>query len=625
MPGQKKYSRMKTTEIFLTLILFLTFFSCQSPTTLPEVKEIDLSQIDPSLFSEEEWFVPYYLEHFATVANSVVDTGEHRGFFSLSVWRGAHNHHTYNARVMEGILSLVWFYCTDRPWNVYHGDPALKKRIEASLQFWSKMQHPDGRFSEYAVDRWGLAPTAFATKFIGRALWLLDKQGPQIDADIFEQSRVSLRKAIYIGFTDDGLWEHGKRYSNQYANLWGGALSYLDVWPDDEIEQLLHKRLKESLTALQSPLGFFYEKGGPDWGYNLSTHHSDLQVAWEYADEEIRDIIIEKTRRWYHWFSYNALKEPGNMCYYLNRAIETRQRKAYYAVNELEDPAHQRWVPQAEFVTVAQAFEMAEQAYNASVKKHYNEMIKNYPDVDPLEPGEFDAFTPYAFLHHNMKQWHPTIEQQEEAIQQLPYFKDSSFIKTMHDERSKTNYTFVRTPDYYATFNSGDIIEAQQRYGLGLIWTPQLGTIFQSHSRTDEATWGTKAGDAIQVYEASDLWPEKMMNDSEANQPFRSSVIKYKLAGNGEKTIVFHENKINVEVDHPGSFKEILPLLISEDDLISVNDGQVHIQTPNGSFEIHSSEKNTIEIKDHQEDLGKKRCKVIEIDASDRLTYEFVF
>ncbi len=615
---------MKTPEIFLSLILFLTFFSCQSPNSLPEVKEVDLSQIDPSLFSEEEWFVPYYLEHFATVANSVADTGENRGFFNLSVWRGAHNHHTYNARVMEGILSLVWFYCTDRPWNVYHGDPALKNRIEASLQFWCNMQHTDGKFSEYSVGQWGLAPTAFATKFIGRALWLLEKQGPQIDAAIFEQARVSLRKAIYIGFTDEGLWEHGKRYSNQYANLWGGALAYLDAWPDDEIEQLLHQRIQESMTALQSPVGFFYEKGGPDWGYNLSTHHSDLQVAWEYAGEDIRELIIEKTQRWYEWFSYNALKEPGSMCYYLNRAIETRQRKGYYCNVEIEDPAHQRWVPQAEYVPVAQAFEMSKEAYRASIQEQYHEMRANYPDVAPLEAGEFNAFTPYAFLHHDMEIWLPTRQQKEEAIQQLPYLKDSSFMKRMRDERSNTGYAYVRTPDYYATFNSGKIITPQQRYGLGLVWTPRLGTIFQSHSGTDKAAWGTKADDADQVYEAGDLFPESMLHELEANKPFKPASIKYKLGNNGEKKVTFLQNKIRVEVNHSGPFNEILPLLISDDDQITVNDCKIMVQTQNGSFVIHSSEKENVEIKNYEADLQLKKCKVITISAIGRLMYEFV-
>jgi hypothetical protein len=609
--------------IQITLLL-LALMACQN-NDLPKVKDVDLSQIDPAGFSEEEWFMPYYLDHFAAVANSVVETGDNRGFFDLSVWRGSHNHHTYNARVMEGILSLVWFYCTDRPWNIYYADPALKKRIEATLQFWCKIQNIDGRFSEYAVEQWSLAPTAFATKFIGRALWLLEKQGPQIDEDIFEQARSSLRKAIYIGFTHEGLWEHGRNYTNQYANLWGGALAYLDVWPDEEIEELLKKRMQESMNEFQSPLGFFYEKGGPDWGYNLNTHHSDLQVAWEYVDEEIRELIITKTKNWYNWFSYNALKEPGQNCYYLNRAIETRQQKGIYCTFDVEDPAYQRWVPQSEFIPIAHAFEMSKEEYQASIERKYNEMLNNYPDVAPLEVGEFNAFTPYAFLHHNMERWHPSQKQKEEAIESLPYFRNSGFVKLMHDERSETSYAFIRTPKYYATFNSGKIVTDQQRYGLGLIWTPRLGTIFQSQSKTDDASWGTKAMDSAQVYEANDLFPEVMLQELEVNKPFESTTVSYNLGKNGIKTITFDKGKISVKVEHSGTFNELLPLLVFDDDLISVNDNQIRIETSKGSFRINLSANKDIEIEGFETDLENKKCKVINISAKDRLSYEFIF
>ncbi|HSH20791.1 MAG TPA: hypothetical protein VLA03_10075 [Draconibacterium sp.] len=616
---------MNFSKVLQIIILFFGLVACQTSDKLPKVKEVDLSQIDPANFSQEEWYIPYYLKHFAEVANSVVDSGENRGYFDLSVWRGSHNHNTYNARIMEGILSLVWFYTTDRPWNIYYGDKALKKRIEASLQFWCKIQNTDGRFSEYSVGQWSLAPTAFATKFVGRTLWLLGKQGPQIDKDIFEQARVSLRKAIYIGFTHEGLWEHGRNYTNQFANLWGGALAYLDVWPDEGIENLLKKRFYESMTEFQSPLGFFYEKGGPDWGYNLNTHHSDLHVAWEYADEELRELIIQKTKNWYEWFSYNAVKEPGEMYYFFNRAIETRQQKGFYNPVELEDPAYQRWIPQAEFIPLAHAFEMNKEEYESNTNKKYNEMLEKYPEVNSLEVGEFNAFTPYAFLHHNMKMWLPSKKQKEEAIENLPYLKDSSFVKLMQDERSKTSYAFIRTLKYYATFNSGKIITDQQRYGLGLIWTPQLGTIFQSQSKTNEASWGTLAKDSIQVYEANDLIPELQLQEIEAGAQFENSTVNYNLGETGKKIITFHENKIVVQVNHTGAFSEILPVLISENDLISINGGQIKIETRKGSLSIHTSEKDGIVLKDFETDLGNKECKIIEISAKNKLSYEFIF
>ena len=205
----------------------------------------------------------------------------------------------------------------------------------------------------------------------------------------------------------------------------------------------------------------------------------------------------------------------------------------------MEDPAYQGWIPQAEFIPLAHAFEMSTQEYETSTKMKYNEMLEKYPNVDTLEVGEFNAFTPYAFLHHNMLMWLPSPEQKEEAIQKLPYLKNTSFVKVMHDERSETNYAFVRTPEYYATFNSGKIVTEQQRYGLGLIWTPQLGTVFQSQSRTNEASWGTRAMDSLQVYETSDLNSETMCEGVEAGESFQSSVVRYKLGENATKKITF--------------------------------------------------------------------------------------
>src|SRR5687767_7710687 len=116
---------------------------------LPLIKPVDLSTIDPSLFTVEEWYIPYYLKNFAAVANSVVTEGENKGFIDIVVWRSPDVNKPYNARIMESILSLVWFYTHQRPWNVYYGDPALKARIEAAFTYWCNLQHSDGRFSEY--------------------------------------------------------------------------------------------------------------------------------------------------------------------------------------------------------------------------------------------------------------------------------------------------------------------------------------------------------------------------------------------------------------------------------------------------------------------------------------------
>ncbi|NND09026.1 MAG: hypothetical protein HKN87_21855 [Saprospiraceae bacterium] len=623
----------KQTLSLLSIITFICIYSCsfEQEAKIPEVAEVNLQHVDPTLFSEEEWYIPYYLKHFAAVANSVVDTGAKRGYFDLSVWRGSRNHHTYNARIMEGILSLVWFYCTDREWNIYYNDQNLKKRIEASLLFWCSIQHKDGRFSEYGPEKWSLAPTAFATKFIGRALWLLHK-GPKIDPDIYEKSRAALRKAIYIGLTHEGLWKHGRSYTNQYANLWGGALAYLSIWPNAEISALLKERFTESMTEFQSPAGFFYEKDGPDWGYNLSTHHSDLQVAWEYADEAYKRMIINKTKLWYEWLSYNAVKEPESMCYFLNRAIETRQQKGCVCSLEEIDPAFQRWSPQTEFIPTAHAFELSETEVKSSRKKSYSNMLEAYPEVAKLDVGEFNAFTPYAFLHHNMEQWHPTDEQKQISVNNLPCFSSSDFIHLRSDERSDTKYIYIKTPVYYATFNHGKIVTDQQRLGLGLLWNPRMGTVLQSQSRTDQAAYGTKILGEKNVFEADDLQVKMKYEDERFEQPSETFdldggtlEISYNLGSTGIKNIEFAEGEISVDVQCPGEFNEYLPLVLSDEDNFTIQGQKIEIQNSRGSCTIKIKNVNDITQEDFETDLISKHCRVIKLSAKGNLSYKLEF
>lgn len=624
--------------LWLIYLLFLAAPACNMRQNhpegkLPDVKAVRLEDIDPELFSEYEWYMPYYLGHFPEVANSVQDTGKNRGYINISVWRGSQNFHTYNARIMEGILSLVWFYSTERPWNVYYNNKALKLRIEAALDFWCSIQNEDGRFSEYAVGQWSLAPTAFATKFVGRALWLLSKNNPKIDKTVYERSRQALRKAIYAGFTNKGLWESGRIYTNQYANLWGGALMYLDVWPDEEIKNLLENRFKESMTEFQSPCGFFYEKGGPDWGYDLSTHHSDLQVAWEYfSSKEDKDLIIKKTKDWYEWFSYNAVKEPGNDYFYLNRAIETRQQKGYFINVEMEDPSLERWCPQAEFIPEAQAFQMTKQEYESSAHRLYQEMRLQYPEVRPMDIGNFNAFSPYAFLHYGMKMWLPEEDQKKKAVGNLPYLKNNSFNQIRHDNRSNTSYSFIRKPEYYAIFNSGRIVTSQERYGLGLVWTPKLGTIFQSQSGTDVASYGTRAAGKVKVYESIDLFPVFKMNDEEftpgeGKQDLAGGIlsVSYDLGKEGKKIIIFNMDKITVQVIHGGKFTEVLPLLISDKDSLTISSRQIKLQRNNSIVLINLKGSIQVNSSPFKTDLAEKKCEVIDILAQGKLEYEISF
>jgi hypothetical protein len=233
----------------------------------PLVPAVDLSRLKVDDFRDDELDLP--LLHFHELANSVAIEGSSRGYFNLPVWRRPADNRPYNARVMENILSLVWFYTADRPWNPYRGSPAVRERIEAALGFWLRAQTVDGKFSEDNAENFNLAATGFAAELVGRALVLL-ASGPAIDAALRRRALEAIRKALRTGLTDAGFCEHGRSFSNQYTSLFAGALQFLQITDDPELAKILRSRMEQAHAEHQSPAGFYYETNGPDWGYNVT-------------------------------------------------------------------------------------------------------------------------------------------------------------------------------------------------------------------------------------------------------------------------------------------------------------------------------------------------------------------
>src|SRR4051812_12085927 len=170
--GDVGMSRMLRTRLLMFVAIATCFVSAAASAAWEKIPPVDWSKIKPSDFRDDELDLPYDLEHFHVLANGIVEEGPDRGFINAGVWRGAKDP-SYNARVLENYETLALFYCTNRPWNPYYASPALRQRLEAVLEFWCSIQGPQGQFSEYAPKRWGTAPTAFATKFMGRTLELL--------------------------------------------------------------------------------------------------------------------------------------------------------------------------------------------------------------------------------------------------------------------------------------------------------------------------------------------------------------------------------------------------------------------------------------------------------------------
>ena len=637
MKGEKK-SQLRFSSLFLFCVLLvascdITAAQSSTPSAWPKVPAADFSKLKPSDFNDDELDIPYYLSQFHRVANSVVETGENRGFIDIAVWRNAHDNKPYNARIMENILSLAFFYATKRPWNQYYGSPAVRVRLEAALDFWCRIQSADGRFSEYGPERWNLAATAFATKFMGGTLTLLNN-GPPIDKSLLDRVVKADRRAIHIVLTDPDFYEHGKNFTNQFTNAWAGGLAYLALYPDVQLRALLTKRIKLDSPVFQSPVGYFYEARGSDFGYNLGTHHSNLWMSWFYArGTSLGQTLVEEERRFVDWLAYNAVREPDGSGYTLNRAIETRQRKPFLdnaGINRSQEEQGQRLL--ASEVVLARAFAPTREEIKRNQAEQRAALEKNWPPKSELDVGTFSTFSPYAFLHRSHPRWFATEAQRRVAIGLLPYFRLQHFVHQRMDERERLVFTFIRQPSYYATFNSGPHLTAQQRYGLGLIWNQDFGSAIQSQTGSNNAAWGILLGQNQVPFEGDTLNVTFRMGTREVtpvagNRDLGDGplLIRYGFPDQGEKTITFGSSSISVNIERSGMIREQIPLLVGPGEELKIDPQEIKLKRGAAMFLIKLDAETKAEIVETDLRVGARRIITLLLRSTNSMRYTMGF
>jgi hypothetical protein len=509
---------------------------------IPEVPPFDPSRVRPGDFSDADLDMPYNVTYLPRIANAIETSGPDRGFINLSVWRGTSQLHPYNARIMESILTLAWFYVSPRKWNQYYANKALRARLELALEYWCNLQSPDGKFSEYGPQQWNLAATAFAVKFMSEALRLL-KSGPPITPALHTRAIDCCRKAVHATLNDPDLISHGKSYSNQFTNIFAGGAAFLAMYPDAELSAQLKEQVEASPTELQSPCGYMYEANGPDLGYTLNTHHENLQMAYSYwRGTHLGDILLAEEERFGKWLSYNLLPEADQPFWVANRSIETRQQHSIFRAVD---------TPLADKCVIMRAFATPPDRRAAAVKAAREKLNSEWPKVDPLNVGEFDALGPYRFLQRAHYDWHPTADQIAEARKLLRPVNESAFVEQMKDTREPITFTYIRRPGYYAAFASAPKpITRQQRLGLTLVWTPSNGVLLQSQTNGTESAWGTK-GSGDEPLEASGL--QAIYSDG-------NTVVHYPIGEGHLKTVSFAADRILVTVESDGDIVERIPV-----------------------------------------------------------------
>ena len=554
----------------------------------------DFSASSASDFADHELEVPYFLRHFAQVANAVIETGDNRGFLDIKVNREPVDNQPYNARIMEMQMALAYFYTADRPWNPYRGNGAVRARLEAMLDRWTRIQAPDGHayaglFAEYSSTNWSLAPTSFGSRAAAEALDLIIDSGQPFDAAILENARVSLRRALMAVFTRGDMRNAAKQYSNQFGGCYHAALIYLENWPDAELDAAFVAAVNAAAAQDQSPAGFWYEQGGPDFGYS-GVHETSLRMALPRFRSRagLMPVLVDDDEDWNAWLAANYVPQPGlaTRTFLTNAGINTRTSHALQTA---------RSRPWSELVEASRIFAFSDAEFAAAVAARRAQVAAQFGNWGALSVPSAYSYIP-GFVHDaraSLDTWHPTAAQRDAAHATLPCLSMAPLNLQFHDPRP-TTYTMAKRPGYYAAVTTGSIRLSRQAYGLGLLWNPAFGIGLQSVAGTlsgNPWVYGTKRSGMTATYETANI-PATVMAGGTAVTPSNGGrtlpagdlEFTYALAGYGSKTITLGSDGVDVAITHSGDFSELLPLAHADDAVSSSSTTRLMLQRPNGSW-----------------------------------------
>jgi hypothetical protein len=632
------------------LLLLLMAVPSVLPATDPplaQVAPVDWSGISPASVGDRHVYIPighqpdqsfaYYLGNFHRIANAVRDTEPNRGFIDIHVWRSAadNSSQNVNTRVMENVLSMAWMYTRNEPWNPYYADPATRQRLEAAIHFWLSFQDQEGYFGRPDASGSNRDKTLFFIKFMGEALVHL-KYGPPIDQQVYDSIKLALEKALIITLNNEDFWEQGITFSNQYGNVFAGATAYLTIYENEQIALDLKRRLL-MLDEHRSTAGYMSEGRGPDWGYYFGTHHSNIFMSWHYGRHlevdglNLGEPIREEYEATTDWLSYNAV--PDGDLFYLNRSIETRStRNHFYRIE----------TPLSEVVPLSRAFHVTKEEAQIRLQWSRSRMEQEWNTPPALITG-FSGYMPYDFLFREFETWYPTDEQRNEAFSQLPYIASNRFNHLRVDSAVGNVFTYIRRPDYYVAFNAGPRVRNRQRMGLGFIWHPELGLLFQSPSAEAGEAWGTRLPARGLYLEENSSFPVSIKVGGESvvpvpgatNLPDPALEITYELNPNFfNKHLAFEENRIKVTINFvdvtipryaEDSFVEIIPLMLNTDDRLAVqNDTVFFVRDEKVVLAIAFSGAEIIQTSEDRREGHLRRNYVI-ARAAGKMSYEFLF
>ncbi|MET7464690.1 hypothetical protein [Nonomuraea sp. NPDC005501] len=568
--------------------------AAQAPSgPLPEVANLDPGTIDLADFTGLEQQIAPYLANLARLANSVNDdSATNYGFITCGCWRAGQG--PDDARVMENVLTLAYFYTADRPWNPYRRDEALRRRLEAALRFTLGTQNADGSFPQGGGDVHSRAATGFALELYAIMLELLDADGT-VDPALVSSLTAAMKRAATWFLEDQEVWgPRGSQFANQVAGGLVGISRLLRRLDDPALRARFEQRLADHEKISQSEAGFFRD-GTVAHRYSLEVETEDL-AGW--ADPATRPVIDRMQSRYLDWAQYNLLYDKQLDGYFINTAVDSRHRGWNYAA-ELPIGSNDLWgrtIPQARAYAATRE-EVAERRA-AFVKGGWQ------ASVAPLVAPAWAYLDPAVIRDVALRdEYYPAEAEREAAVGTLRPYAGAPYTEVRADSATGQRFVFAKRPAYVAGMGFGKHVNTQygfwdnQRFGLSYLYDPKLGVVIQGQNAPQvgaprtrpaeaELSWGTgwAAADGFHVDAYDQPVPEFFRDGSPVAPATVADLdaleIRYRAAGAPVTKSVTLGDTLKVRVEGTGDFFERIPLVLGEDDTLQWIGG------PAGSREV---------------------------------------
>lgn len=208
--------------------------------------------------------VPYAIQVMPFVPRALAMLDQNPGSRSFGCWdRAFWQYRTLTnfpgSTWQQLMLPLAVIYDSERPDNPWAGDRTLLEAAVAGLDWWTRIQHPDGSFDEWYLNEHSYCPTAFTS---AAAVQTLNILGERIPGALRERAVKALERA--------GAWL-AKRYNPSVMNQnLAAALTLYGLSRITRSAKWLRaaEEKYDRLRTNQHPEGWFSEYGGADLGYS---------------------------------------------------------------------------------------------------------------------------------------------------------------------------------------------------------------------------------------------------------------------------------------------------------------------------------------------------------------------